>query len=176
MVFIPAMSLRVSEAQAQRGSGWAGQIHPVWFLEGVEGSSLVTQSTKAVFRLHHSELAGGYCYGNVYFSWFLKSLCERTWGFQVIVQGQGKVFLEISGLLPDRESLWCLWGSQADGLWLCPIPGSTRYHHRRVPGGQSVASSSASWLPWAGSKSVLSEEINKPNGSSWCGSVVNESN
>lgn len=44
MIFIPVASLFMSEAQAQRGSGWPRHTHPVLLLEGEKWSSLVTQN------------------------------------------------------------------------------------------------------------------------------------
>lgn len=56
MIFIPVASLFMSEAQAQRGSGWSRHTHPVLLLEGEKWSSLVTQNAKAILRLTQGKL------------------------------------------------------------------------------------------------------------------------
>ena len=56
MIFIPAASLFMSEAQAHRGSGWPRHTHPSSPLEGEKWSSLVTQNAKAILRLTQGKL------------------------------------------------------------------------------------------------------------------------
>lgn len=91
MIFIPAASLFMSEAQAHRGSGWPRHTHPSSPLEGEKWSSLVTQNAKAILRLTQGKLMGGHADGFICFNGLLKSQYVRTLGFQMTVQSRGKV-------------------------------------------------------------------------------------